>query len=779
MNRRAIPRALLLVAVAVLVGHAATVASPVAAQDDGLAEVGIEVLGTVSWETGDRVDGRVSVAAERAISGTVTVVDDPEGGTPTTYEFDVDLAAGTTAAFPVGLTTGWDGVEASATVRSGGVVVAQDQFQRFGEGNDHAGLLGVLGIDDPPPPGAGAGRRRPADRGPARPPAAGPGEHLVAGHHGGRGPVAGSRGRRAAAVGGLDPGRRSADRRRPGGQPGSGVPPVPHRQPGPVRLRGRVDRLQRAVAGRGAPRPATSAARACASWCRTRTSAPGHPASWPQLANIALPGAGLVAGALLAYTLLAGPVTFGFLTVRRAQRRIWTILPLLSVGAAALILGVGLVGRSGRSDAHVTIVEVNERGSRATANLLLTSSFGGNRDLAAPAGWTYLGQGRIDAQRPVRVRVGGSTTELALDMPPGSSAMTRFTGVAPQYDGVLTIQDVRPRRRSGDGRGHQPHRAPAHRRGRPAGRRPVRGRLDRRRRDRDRDRRRPRRQRADHEGAADLAPGGDPVGRQRPGGRAPGPRRHRRGRGLDRVADRPGHHGLPGGRHRRGGLDRRARRPRCRCRPGPYRPAGPGQPAGGGLGGWLADHRTAAQPLQPEFEGNFSGFVEQHQVTFAPGFDLDRLAIPGRCRQCRRGRADRRRLALPGPAPAGPGRGGRPAPGGARRRAAAAVLRAGVGLGRRRHRPDRGRPRRAAAGRAVRPVAAPAGRRAVRGPVRRRCGGRGGGRGRAGRRVPRRRRGDQDGGHRPAGTAASSASRRRSSRVPTTPTWWSCSPTRS
>ncbi|MGI9597269.1 MAG: hypothetical protein ACR2QK_13990, partial [Acidimicrobiales bacterium] len=118
-------RPVLTVSAALVVLAVLVVGQPTAgAQDDGFASVKIDVIGSVPWDDGQRVDARVNLTTERAISGTLSVVDSPEGRSTTTYEFDVDLAADASAVFPVTLTTGWEGLAATAVVRSNGDVVA-------------------------------------------------------------------------------------------------------------------------------------------------------------------------------------------------------------------------------------------------------------------------------------------------------------------------------------------------------------------------------------------------------------------------------------------------------------------------------------------------------------------------------------------------------------------------------------------------------------------------------------------------------------------------------
>lgn len=419
-------------------------ATPAGAQDGGLAEVDIEVLGTIGWENerANRTEAKVTVETARAISGVLVVLDEPAGGSSTTYEFDVDLAAGTSAVFPVSLSTGWDGVEASAELRSGGDVLASDEVREFPDGRGGGDIVAVLGIDDPP--------RAVSDAGGELQFTVLVVDGSLRGLNGASSLVTTATALRALPADGEAATAIEAWVRG-GGQlvidgPERSLDESFHQFPtaNPARFSlGAGSVVYSSQWREQMPLGGYLSGPALARLVENQGLGSGSAGELALLANVALPAALLVAVALLLYSFIAGPVLFGLLSARRARSQIWTILPLLSIGFAVAILGYGFIARSGRTEAHITIVEVSQQGSRATTNLLLTSDFGSSRSISAPAGWTYLGQGRVEGQRPVLVRPAASSTEVAFDMPPGSNAIARFAGTAPSFDGLLTIENVR------------------------------------------------------------------------------------------------------------------------------------------------------------------------------------------------------------------------------------------------------------------------------------------------------------------------------------------------
>ncbi|MEM7275955.1 MAG: hypothetical protein AAF547_22960, partial [Actinomycetota bacterium] len=406
-----------------------------------LARIELVVLDPVPWQTALPVTAEARLDVDRAISGTVTVTSAPEGLASTTYEFDVDLAAGSSARFPVDLYTGWNGVEAAATLTSNGAVVASDEVRAFGEGIADADLVAVFGIADPP----------------ARVPEIGSEDQL-------RTVVLDDRLRglsRASTLvvtpgsfadlgTGTDEALAVEAWVRGGGQlvvdgPVESLDPAFHRHPtaNPGRFEVGAGSVVYLTTWRdGVPLGGYLGTAGVQELVDNQGLGIGGFGELATLAGIALPSAGLIALALLVYSLLAGPLAFGVLSARGIQGRIWVVLPLLSAVFVVGIIGYGVTTRSGRTDAHITIVEVNQQGSRVTSNLLINSSFGGSRSIETPATWTYLGQGRSENQRPVRIRSGGSATEIAFEMPPGSTSLARVSGVSSRFDGMLRIEDI-------------------------------------------------------------------------------------------------------------------------------------------------------------------------------------------------------------------------------------------------------------------------------------------------------------------------------------------------
>lgn len=411
------------------------------AANQQFVSVDLDIIGGVPWNNGLSVPGQVAVEANRAVSGTLSVLDDPEGGSPTTWEFDIDLAAGSRATFPVTLTTGWNGIAAAASVRSGGALVGSDELRQGGNAEQSARHVAVLGIDDPP--------RRVQERGTDRQlgtidlgtdlRALENASTLVATASAIR-----ELGQDSTAGAAIDAWVRG------GGQllidgPAASLDDRYHRYPtaNPDRFAFGTGSVYYDEAWRdGVPLGGYVGSLGLAQLVENQGLGTGAGGELAILADLALPGIGLVAVVLLAYAIVAGPVLFLGAGAMGQHRRIWTVLPALSLVVAAGMLTMGFIDRRDRTDAHITIVEVSPEGSRATTNLLVGSDFGGNRQLETPDGWTYLGQGRTSGQRPIQLRVGRTSTAVGIEMPPGSNAVVRMAGIAPSYDGLLTIDDI-------------------------------------------------------------------------------------------------------------------------------------------------------------------------------------------------------------------------------------------------------------------------------------------------------------------------------------------------
>ncbi len=437
------PAALAAAGLVVLAGAIALSASPLAAQDDDeFAAVELEVLGNIPWQEGQRLSATVTVRTERAVSGKLTVSNNPEGGSSTSYEFDIDVAANTTGVFPLTLTTGWNGVEARAVLEANGEAVAQDQLSRRPNGGDEVGILATLGFDDPP--------RRVDEIGGETQLASVPLDGRLVGLESASSLVAAP-----ADIRDLQSDDDQLNRLQGwiqgGGQlivdgPTASLDDLYHHFPtaNPNRFAYGAGSIVYAEDWRdGIPLGGYQGSGGLRNLVESQGLGSGSSGELGLLAGITLPGVTVIAGVLLLYTVLAGPLLFGFVSTKKIQRRIWVILPALSLLFVVGIVGFGFISRSGNKDVHITIVEVHDQGSRATSNLLLTSSIGGDRTIEVPSNWTYLGQARTEGQRPTLLRVGSSNTDVSFEVPPGSNATARVLGAVPEYDGALTIGNIR------------------------------------------------------------------------------------------------------------------------------------------------------------------------------------------------------------------------------------------------------------------------------------------------------------------------------------------------
>lgn len=414
------------------------------AQDtnEDFATIEVDIIGQVPWEERRSVNATVLVETERAVSGTLSIANRPDGGSLTTFEYDVDLAAGTAARFPVTFTTGWNGIEALVSVTSNGEVVATESVEVIGQGSSDGALVATFGIDDPP--------RRVEELGTELQLATLPLDRTLTGLE-----VASTVVTTRNALSDLGQDSTALARLegwiRGGGQlvvdgPTESLDDGFHQFPtaNPDRFRyGAGSVFYDEEWEDGLPLGGYLGSVGMQDLVNSQDLGAGSSAELSILAGVALPAALIIGGILFAYTVISGPLLFSVVTAKRIQRRIWVVLPALSLLFTAGLLAYGLIGRGGASEAHVTIVEVNDEGSRATSNLLLTSTLGNNRQLEAPEGWRYLGQGQSGGQRPALVRVGASSIDLSLDLPPGGNGQARLVGPASQFDGALVISDIR------------------------------------------------------------------------------------------------------------------------------------------------------------------------------------------------------------------------------------------------------------------------------------------------------------------------------------------------
>lgn len=419
-------------------------ARPAAAQpaDDDIASVDVELLGSIPWDATRPIDAQVTVTTRRALSGTLTVTDSPEGGATTTWQFDIDQAASTEVSLPVQLMTGWEGVRATARIEAGGVLIAEETVRFFPQGDASNPIVATLDIADPPAGLAqlGTGRQATviiADDNP----------RLLA-----RASSVISSPGAVRELGGSAAGESLETWVRGGGQLVIDGPPGslddrwheletsnPNRftlgagsilysttwQAGiPIGGYGGQDQLRMLLSEQGFSTSATASELAA-------------------LADFGLPRPRTISIVLVSYALLAGPILYLIVSRRDRHRRLWILLPALSAIVAAGILGVGYMNARGRTDAHITVVEVMPEGSRATSSVLVGSRLGTTRELAAPTPWRFIGRTMNTTNRPIVVKPGVGEIRVGVDLPPAGTSTLRFAGPAPQFDQALRIESIR------------------------------------------------------------------------------------------------------------------------------------------------------------------------------------------------------------------------------------------------------------------------------------------------------------------------------------------------
>lgn len=147
-------------------------------------------------------------------------------------------------------------------------------------------------------------------------------------------------------------------------------------------------------------------------------------------AGLRIPQLGWLVGFLLAYVLVAVPLT---LTVLRRTGRGelgWLVLPLVSL----VFTGAGyLAGRDLRDDAvtsHGTVLTLTDVGARATAHLGAVSNAGGTVTTSFPASWSVVPSGNqfFGPTAPVAAGLTNEGLELRQRLQPGQFGITAATG---------------------------------------------------------------------------------------------------------------------------------------------------------------------------------------------------------------------------------------------------------------------------------------------------------------------------------------------------------------
>lgn len=415
-------------------------------EDNQFVSIDIDVVGSLTGEPNRTIDVAVHVSTKRAVSGRLVVVDSPNNVTVATWEFDIDQAADTTTTLPVVLTSGWQGLQGSIVVESLGQVLAERDIQVFPQGRAADGLVATVGIAEPPRVIREIGSDDTltvvnADTNLA---VLGRASSVIATPEAVR------------ELAALPAGQTLQSWLRGGGQlivdgPTGSLDDSFHQlaTANPARfLVGAGSVLYDTDWLAGIPLGGYIGHEALLRLVNQQGLAAGSGAELALLADLGLPRPAVVTAVLLAYAVIAGPLLFFITARRRAQRRLWILLPLFAIAVAAALLIAGLIGGRSGGDTHITIIEVHDQGSRATSNLLVSSRFGGSREIVAPAGWRYLGPTDGAGRREVRLRPETLATRVALDLPPRGTGGVRMAGPAAAFDRALEITDIR-----GDGQG--------------------------------------------------------------------------------------------------------------------------------------------------------------------------------------------------------------------------------------------------------------------------------------------------------------------------------------
>lgn len=159
-------------------------------------------------------------------------------------------------------------------------------------------------------------------------------------------------------------------------------------------------------------------------------------------AGLRLTTPGWLLAFLIAYVVVAGPLTW--LVLRRLKRPglAWVVIPVVAVVFAATSFVVGRDLRSGTQTAHGSIISTGPAGARATTFIGAVSKNGGDGRVTLPPGWTA---GTLDQSffglevEPVTVAVGGDGSSAVIPLDAGEFGVLRAHGPL-AFDGGLEIE---------------------------------------------------------------------------------------------------------------------------------------------------------------------------------------------------------------------------------------------------------------------------------------------------------------------------------------------------
>lgn len=159
-------------------------------------------------------------------------------------------------------------------------------------------------------------------------------------------------------------------------------------------------------------------------------------------AGLRIPELGWLVGFLLAYVLLAVPLTLTILRRFGRGELGWLVLPLVAVLFTG---GAYLAGRELRNEAttsHATVLALSPVGAQATTNLGVTSQNGGDVVSTFPATWAAVPGGNSQffgrPSSPVRAELTNDGLELRQRLDPGGFAVRAASGPI-ELDGGMEV----------------------------------------------------------------------------------------------------------------------------------------------------------------------------------------------------------------------------------------------------------------------------------------------------------------------------------------------------
>ncbi len=147
-------------------------------------------------------------------------------------------------------------------------------------------------------------------------------------------------------------------------------------------------------------------------------------------AGLRIPRLGWLVGFLVAYVLVAVPLTLTILRRRGRGELGWVAVPLVALVFTAASYAAGREARGGTTAGHATVVHVTDAGGVATTSVGLVSPGGGLVEVAYPRRWAPAGRAVSSGGPPAQLRatLASAGTSITQQLDVGQFGVHRASG---------------------------------------------------------------------------------------------------------------------------------------------------------------------------------------------------------------------------------------------------------------------------------------------------------------------------------------------------------------